>query len=206
MSSVFDPETQHLDTPAKVVAGLERIAAAMRSLLWEQATGHSLSPLQVQALIFLHTHHDDLRRVGHLAREFGVSSATVSDAVRVLEQKGLVMRVPRADDRRASTLTLTAAGIELAAELASWPEAVYAHLARLPAGAQATAWGVVEQLIEALRAAGVISVARTCRSCRFFAPEAHPKEPAQHHCQLLDLALGETDLRLDCAEHEALAS
>lgn len=174
--------------------------------LGEHATRHSLSPLQVQTLVFLRWHPEAVRQVGHLAREFGVSAATVSDAVRVLEAKELVTRVPRAGDRRSNVLGLTQRGTAVADELSCWADAIYEQLDRLPPEAQERAWAFVEQLIEGLRAAGVITVARTCRSCRYFVRDAQVGALPAHHCRLLGIALSEADLRLDCPEHEALGS
>jgi hypothetical protein len=57
-------------------------------------------------------------------------------------------------------------------------------------------------LIAALQNVGIITLARMCRTCRFFRPDHHPGG-APHHCALLDKPLAERELRLDCPEHEA---
>ena len=61
-----------------------------------------LSPLQVQLLIFL-LYHPDRRKckVGHLAAEFKMARATVSDAVKALLTKGLVEAEPDLADQRS---------------------------------------------------------------------------------------------------------
>ena len=61
-------------------------------LLQEKAQGRGVSPIKARFLVHLLHHGDELGRVGHLAKEFGLSRATVSDAVSTLEAKGLVRR------------------------------------------------------------------------------------------------------------------
>ena len=90
MGGAFDPSSQHGDVDKKIVAALERISQAYRVLLQEEAQRRSLSPIQARFLVHLLHHGDELGRVGRLAEEFGLSRATVSDAVGTLEAKGLV--------------------------------------------------------------------------------------------------------------------
>lgn len=60
----------------------------------------------------------------------------------------------------------------------------------------------IEGLIARLHAAGVITVARMCVTCRFFRKDQHDDSSTPHHCNLLDMPLKRRDLRLDCPEHE----
>lgn len=60
------------------------------------------------------------------------------------------------------------------------------------------------EVIAELQRAGVITVARMCVTCRHFRPDAHDGE-RPHHCALLDVALAEESLRIDCPEHEQAA-
>jgi hypothetical protein len=53
---------------------------------------------------------------------------------------------------------------------------------------------------------GVVGVARTCPTCRFFRSTAEPNVAASNHCALLDMPLRPGDLRLDCPEHEPAAA
>ncbi len=72
-----------------IVEGLEQISRAYRLLLAEQARKHDLSPLQVQLLLYIQG-AQELVRVSSLARHFGLTKATVSEAVRSLEQKNMI--------------------------------------------------------------------------------------------------------------------
>ena len=59
--SAFDLEHQNSSIESKIIASLERVSQAFRVLLWNESKEHSLSPIQVQVLIFL-LHHSDQKR------------------------------------------------------------------------------------------------------------------------------------------------
>ena len=205
MDSVFEPSSQHGDVDKKIVAALERLSQAFRVLLQEEAQRQSLSPIQARFLVHLLHHSDELGRVGRLAAEFGLSRATVSDAVGTLEAKSLVYREPWLRDRRVATLRLTAEGKEVAAGLSGWADVVEEQLGSFAPGEKEAVMRFLMRLISELQGAGVITVARMCVSCRYFSPDAHPRSASPHHCALLDLPLSGADLRTDCPEHEPAA-
>jgi hypothetical protein len=51
--SSFDLEHQNSKIESKIVASLERISEAFRVLLWNESKENSLSPIQIQILIFI---------------------------------------------------------------------------------------------------------------------------------------------------------
>jgi DNA-binding MarR family transcriptional regulator len=205
MNSVFEPSSQHGDVDKKIVAALERLTQAFRLLLQEESQRQSLSPIQARFLVHLLHHGDALARVGRLAAEFGLSRATVSDAVGTLEDKGLVCREPWPRDGRVATLRLTPEGKEIAAGLSGWADVVEEQLEPFAPGEKEAMMRFLMRLISELQRAGVITVARMCVSCRFFRPDAHQRSASPHHCALLDMPLSGTDLRIDCPEHEPAA-
>lgn len=103
-------EKQDIDT--EIVDGLEHISRAYRILLSEQARKHDLSPLQVQLL--LHIRQRQEVRVSHLALYFGLTKATISEAVRSLESKNIIGKFPDPDDARSYTIKLTEWGGNIA--------------------------------------------------------------------------------------------
>ncbi len=205
MGSVFEPSSQHGDVDGKIVASLERLSQVFRLLLREEAQKRGLSPIQAQFLVHLLFHDVELRRVGRLAEEFGLTRATVSDAVGSLEEKGLIQRDPWPEDRRVVTLRLTPAGEKLAAELSTWANIVKEHLTASSPEEKEVVMRFLMRLIASLQKAGVITVVRMCATCRFFRRDAHPGSDSPHHCALLDAPLAGSDLRVDCPEHELAA-
>ncbi|MCS6861267.1 MAG: MarR family winged helix-turn-helix transcriptional regulator [Abditibacteriales bacterium] len=204
MSGVFDPSQQQGDVDSKIVAALERVAQALRLQLWEAAQAHRLSPIQVQFVLFLLFHDPAHCRVSRLAQEFGLTEATVSDAVKSLEGKGLLTRQAWAQDGRVSLLRLTAKGRRLAQQLSGWADTLRDHLHSLPSGNKEIVLQFLLQLIAALQQAGVISVARVCLTCAFFEANVHPNPAAPHHCRLLNQPLAISALRVDCPDHQLL--
>ena len=206
MSSVFVPSAQHGDVDSKVVGALERLGEVFRLLLREKAREHGLSPIQARFLVYLLHHGVELRRVSQLAREFGLTQATVSDAVDSLEAKGFIGREPWPADSRVVTLRLTPEGELLAAELSAWADPITENLRNSSPGESEVVMRFLMQLIGSLQRSGVITVARMCVTCRFFQPDIHPDADSPHHCGLMDVPLAGSDIRIDCPEHEPIRS
>lgn len=200
MSHVFDLSAQHSDVDSKIVAGLERIGRALTAQLWEHAKAKGLSPIQAQFLIYLKHHHERDRRVGTIAKTFGLTHATVSDAISTLQEKGYVARHRSHEDRRVTVLALTSQGKETASALEGWADGIKRLIAPMDARSKGQAFHFVMDVIQALQRAGVISLARTCRTCRYFRPNRH-NGSRPHHCRLLDQPLGDSHLRIDCPDH-----
>lgn len=204
MTPLFDPTAQHTDVSAKIVAALERLSHVFRSLLWNEAKTHGLSPIQIQFLVYLlHHERSTLCRVSHLAREFQLTQPTVSDAVRALEAKGLVTKEPWPDDRRISTIKLTPQGRELAQHLSGWADVVKPHVERLAPDEQQQLMLALMRLIASLQEAGIVSLTRMCLTCRFFEPNAATDSTTPYYCRLLEKPLSTAELRFDCPEQES---
>jgi DNA-binding MarR family transcriptional regulator len=198
------PGARDLDT--KLVAALERVGQALRVELRERAAEEGLTPTQAQIVLRLGSERPGRRRVGALAAALDVRQPTISDAVAALERKRLVERRPDSADARAATLRLTARGLAVAHRLGGWDERARAELQLLPDEARQRSLSLLLDLIARLQRAGVVSVARTCPTCRFFRFVERPGVASPHHCALLDMPLGPGDLRLDCPEHEQSAA
>jgi len=98
---------------AKILNGLERISDVLKSLLWEKAKVYGISPIQIQILLFISDHHQDISNVSYLAKEFNVTKATISDAIRVLINKELLAKDHSPVDRRRYNLQITKKGAKL---------------------------------------------------------------------------------------------
>ncbi|WP_035558420.1 MarR family winged helix-turn-helix transcriptional regulator [Hymenobacter sp. IS2118] len=196
----FDPDQQNHppSVDRKIVAALERLSGVFRLLLWQQATGEGLSPLQLQLLVFLRFHRPGQDTVSHLAREYHVSRPTVSEAVKTLEHKQLVQRHADPADLRSHSLQLTPGGRELADRASQFAGPLHQPVARLPARQKLSLYQSLFGVIDELQQAGVIPVQRMCFSCRFYGQQPD----SGHFCHLLQIPLEGAQLRLDCPEHE----
>jgi DNA-binding MarR family transcriptional regulator len=189
---------------ARLAAAAERLGHASRLLLRAAAARHGLSIIQAQLLLRLASDSTGAHSsVAAMTMWFDVRQPTISDAVTALERKKLIVKIR---DKGRQRLRLTAAGQAAAADLGGWDAPLRAALTEHPAEAQGTALAVMLSAIAGLQAAGIVTVARSCTTCRFFRPAAHPNRDAPHHCALLDLPLRLIDLRLDCPEHQPAAA
>ncbi|QFZ21542.1 MarR family winged helix-turn-helix transcriptional regulator [Saccharothrix syringae] len=193
------------DLDRRLADAVERLGHGLRSLAQRTAREHGLTPLQQQAVLALARQPGIRREVSALAAEFDVTTPTMSDAVSALERKGLVGRSPGRDGRRR-LLTLTAGGDEVARRLQPWDGPLLTALEGVPAADRATTLGSLLHVIAELQRQGVVSVARTCPSCRFFGANTYRDPVAPHHCHLLRIPLPLADLRVDCPEHEPAAT
>lgn len=202
MTSIFDLQHQHDDIDSKIAAALERLSQAFRVLLWEKTKSHNLSPIQIQILVHLLYHSEEPATIGRIAAQFSLTPATVSDAVKTLAQKALVVRAALKSDRRTTSVNLTTSGRKIAEKLAIWANIIRDNISRFDESDRLVVMRFLMELIEALQGAGVISVARMCITCRFFQSNANPASETPYHCQLMDKPLANSALRLDCPEHE----
>jgi len=191
---------------SRIVSALERISVAFRVMLWDVAKERQLSPIQIQFLIHLEGRRSDDRRVSRLARDFGLTQATVSDAVSVLVAKGLLSKRPDPRDGRVSLLTLTAAGKRTVKRLSKWTSLIRARLRSFPRGQREAVMLFLMELVESLHAAGVISAGRMCIVCAHLRRNTHPGSKKPDTCELTGRRMGPADFKLDCERHEAIVT
>ena len=195
---IFDPASQIGRLDFKIVAALERLSEAFRVLLWNEAKELNLSPIQIQILIFIQHHPSARCKVSHLATEFNMTKPTISDAVRVLEQKGYVQKKIEPDDTRSYLLLLTESGEAIARRTASFGASFVGSLSQLSDDQKMVLLESLMEMIHRLQKAGIVSLQRMCFSCRFF-----EKRPTGFYCKMLAKPLEKQDLRVDCLEFEA---
>ncbi len=109
------------DITARIVTGLEHIGDHISYLLKAQAQEHKLSPLQIRILIFIHF-YEGQTRLSLLAAEFKLSKATLSVALKSMEQKKLISRKTVPEDQRSAQIGLTEWGRRIAHVAGFYPE------------------------------------------------------------------------------------
>lgn len=182
----------------QIALGLARLAALARQDEWRAGEAEGVTPTQGDILIALAQRSEGMR-VGALAALLHVSQATASEALAALDRKALIERYADPADRRATLLRLSRKGRSLAKR---WPNGYARVIDALSTKDQAALMGIVVRAIAALERQGAVSRQRMCLSCQFFVENAHPGAARPHHCRLIDAALGEGDLRIDCPEHQ----
>lgn len=196
MNHAFDPTQQNADLDSKILAGLERLSMVFRVLLRNQEKEYGLSSIQIQVLIFISTHASGYNTVSYLAQEFNLTRPTVSDAVRVLEEKKLVNKIPNPTDSRSSTLHLSEKAKELVQQLGHFADPVLTLLSGSSQEEKSQLWKTVYLLIANLNKIGIIDVQRMCLTCKYYSATED-----SHYCNLLKIQLHNQDIRLDCPEY-----
>jgi DNA-binding MarR family transcriptional regulator len=193
--SIFNLETQNKNIENKIVAGLERLSQVFRILLWEQAKEKSLSPIQIQILIFIQYHSVANCTVSYLAKEFNITKPTISDAIKILEQKKLIKKNIDKEDSRSYTVQLTASGKKIVAETENFTDPLKNLVVKIEQSDKEILWKNISTLITNLNQLEIISVQRTCYNCQHF-----ERKNKISYCNLLEQTLKMEDIRLDCGE------
>jgi DNA-binding MarR family transcriptional regulator len=197
--SAFDLLHQNSNIESKIVASLERVAQAFRVLLWNESKEFSLSPIQVQVLIFLLHHSDQKRKVSYLADEFNMTKATVSDTVKTLEQKELIKKQYELHDSRSYIIQLTNKGRDIAEKTSLFSKQIQIPIDKLHSIDKENLLLSLLGIIHHLNKSGIITIQRMCFTCHFYNTN---KDGHKHFCSLLNTQLAGNELRIDCPEHE----
>lgn len=195
-NSIFNPKNQETDISSKIVVGLERISESFKVLLWEKAKLLGLSPIQIQLLIFIAYHKTEYCNVSHLAKEFNITKPTVSDAVRVLDNKGMIVKDYSSIDNRSYNIQLAELGKTIIAETENFANPIKEQLNSIKKLDLEYLFGTLSKLIYQLNQNGILTVQRTCYGCKF-----HKQTGNKDYCNLLDKELSNSDIRLDCPEY-----
>lgn len=199
--SIFNPEQQQKDISSKIVAGLERISEVFKVLLWEKAKLVGLSPIQIQILIFIAFHKQNLCNVSHLSKEFNVTKPTVSDAIKILEKKGYIIKDYSTEDNRSYSISLSDSGNDLIAQTYDFANPLKTQVDSFSPVELESLFSTLSQLIYKLNRHGILNVQRTCYGCKFYR-----KNENSDYCNLLQRELMNNEIRLDCPEFEKKAS
>lgn len=199
--SVFDLDHQNSSIESKIIASLERISQAFRVLLWNESKEFSLSPIQVQVLIFLLYHSDQKRKVSYLADEFNLTKATISETIKTLEQKKLITKVTEQHDTRSYIIHLTDKGKDVAEQTSLFTKQIQVPIDELHSNDKENLLLSLFDIIRHLNKAGVITKQRMCFTCHFYKANENGHE---HFCGLLNTKLADTELRIDCVDHKQI--
>lgn len=195
--SVFNLNNQNGNLDNKIVAGLERLSQVFRILLWEKAKEHSLSPIQIQLMIFIQYHSQEKSTISYLAQEFNFTKPTISDAIKVLGQKQMIKKFTDSNDTRSYTIQLTGKGKKIVSETENFTNPLTDIITKTTPADKLVLWANITNIITRLNKLGVISIQRMCFNCRHYSIKGNT-----HFCNLLNIPLQTQNIRIDCGEFE----
>lgn len=132
-------------TNPQLVDGLFQLAFLLQSRLARIAAAHELSLIQVRLLGILRDREPGMLE---LARHLELEKSSLSGLVDRAEARGLVERLPSRDDRRATTVRMTARGRQLSRAVEAAVEGdVAALLGELPDKDRERLQAIVERVV-----------------------------------------------------------
>ncbi len=196
-------ETPSNATPIehRIREGLSRVSSVLRSDEWSRAKQAGLNPTQYAILEHLDGRPEGLS-VQEVAFHLGVSQPTATDSIAAIERKGLVARRQSPEDRRVVRVLLTRSGSDVLREGDRIAGTVQQAASSLRDDEQESLLLTLVSMIRRLQETDAIPIQRMCVSCRYFDPFAHADAARPHHCNFVNAAFGQSDLRIECREHE----
>lgn len=181
----------------EIAHALERLSRLMRG----GEFGEGLNPAQWEALRFLARANRFSNSPGALTRYLGATKGTISQTVKALERKKLIVKAERPGEKRSIVLVLTEAG--------------RAMMAKDPWAALASACGELggktrRRLDKGLAELLAGETARrqspsfgACYSCRFWREQGRSDDAGGPHlCMLFDVPISTTEAAQICVAHE----
>jgi hypothetical protein len=132
-----------------------------------------------------------------LAKEFNITKPTISDAIRVLDKKGIIKKDFSSVDNRRYSIRLTKSGNKIVAETANFADPLKARLTGIEPANLESLFDSLGKLIYQLNQNGILTVQRTCYGCKFY-----KKTETTDFCNMLKKPMLNSDIRLDCPDFE----
>ncbi|AMO20997.1 MarR family winged helix-turn-helix transcriptional regulator [Flavobacterium columnare] len=194
--SMFNLDEQNQKIESRIGVALERISEAFRVLLWKESKENSLSPIQIQILIFICFHSEEKCKVSYLAEEFNMTKAIISDSIKVLIRKGLLKKETNIIDTRSFLLSLTQEGKKIASKGSFFASLIQKTFENLSEEQKTTVLSSLLKLIYDLQKANIIEIQRMCFTCSFYT-----LDKGLQYCKLMNVKLTDSEIRADCPEY-----
>ena len=189
-----------------LIVSLEKLSQVFRSLLWDNAKQMNLSPIQIQFLIYIHSHLKKFSSVSEIARVFNLTAPTVSDAVKSLESKGMIQKIVSRRDRRRYPIALTRKGREVARNLSTWYEPLLKHLPNATPEKRESVLLYLLEFMDSLKHEKLLSDINPCISCGFFRMEKSENGSDEFSCTFRKVSLNDGQLQLNCPNYKPVKS
>lgn len=191
-------ESNELDI--KIAFSLEKMMQVQRILLWEVAKNENLSPIQIQIMIFLNSHREELRKISILADEFDLTKATISDAVSNLESKGIITKSKTETDKRSYIIDFTPKGKKILFKIDKWQEQLVDQVKKFPRETKENVLTFFTELIKSLFDSNIISIARMCLTCANVITGSDKKP---YTCRLTGRTFNSEEIEIECDHYQA---
>ena len=182
-----------------ILATIDKLSWIRQSLLWKIGKQHNLSSLQVQIMDYLNKHSENHSNITQISKIFFIAKSTVSEAVKTLEKKKLVIKTYSKENKKLAIIVFTPEGKEIVKKLSAWNKDFTTHLKKFNIKTKKTISLFLLEFILSLKNAGIIDTAKACIACENFSYNFNKNEDS-HFCKLLNKIVDTSDIKLDCEE------
>jgi MarR family transcriptional regulator, organic hydroperoxide resistance regulator len=184
-------------TKSRIYDYVERLSGLLRVDARQAGARHGLQPVQLEVLHYLSICNRFSDTPMAVTEYLGQTKGTVSQTLKVLENKELIVKTADPTDKRVAHMKLTARGADLLQQLLPTPLFRQACDLELSEDERGEIAGALHQLLSALLRANDMKSFGVCHSCRF-----NRTTDNGSFCELVQQPLSESDIHLICREHE----
>lgn len=197
---IFDPQYRKDNRAARVSMALFRMSQAIKKITQAESNALGFSPVQIQALLFIHYTRSDVATVGNFAHSIGTTHVTAVKIIEGLVKKGLMTKVQKPEDRRVTLLCLTSKGKETVSMLENWGHSLEETLRPISDEVLAKFELGLGAVISAMEKRGYLVVSEPCLGCIHFRPNTGDAD-TPHYCKLIEKYLSHESSLQACPEH-----
>ncbi len=175
---------------------LERLGNLVRADVRAACQWQGVRPVQFEALNYLSQCNRYSDTPQAVAEYLGLTKGTVSQTLKVLEEKRLLLKRNDKNDKRVVHLKPTVRGRRLVGQVVPG-KSVATGIESLPATQQHEIAGALQHLLRTIQRANALKTFAPCHSCRF-----NQQREGGYFCELTQEPLADDDVNLLCREHQ----
>ena len=176
---------------------LERLSNLLRNEMRKEGSAYGLQPIQLEALHYLSLCNRYSDTPKGVTEYLGQTKGTVSQSLKILEQKGFIVKIQDVDDKRITHLHLTKDGEKILSEVI--PSKAFSQIAQtLDATLQEDIAIHLATLLRGLQKVNNMKSFGVCNTCKYFVKN----EDGSSFCDLTKENLSDEDSLHICLEHE----
>jgi len=199
--SIFDPKYRDKHVSASIARALFRISQATKNMMWDKCKLKSLTPAQIQTLLFIRYIRPESAIVNTLAKSLSSTPATASGVLDALQKKSLIRRKRKESDRRVVSLSLTSKGANTVQKLEGLGYELQKIIEDLTVEEQDVLLSSLSKIERLLREKGYALITETCLTCRYFRLNIRLGATKSHYCKLFNIDMGEDEIYRECPEY-----
>lgn len=174
---------------------LERLNHLIQADERQLGKEYGLQPIQLEALYYLSCCNKYSNHLNGVRAYLRLTKGTVSQTLRLLENKGFVKKVTDPNDRRVVHFLLTQEGINVLKHFP--PDILKNSIQEMPLEMGQTIVGQLHGLLKSIQQTNNLKSFGVCQTCRHFLTNS----PGVYQCGLTQEPLDSTEIQQICHEH-----